>query len=164
MITIYAVVNDQIVNRKFYKNSTEQTRDHFIFSLRRYYRNLKNNADKLELINEYRRDFVFHNRIPFDDDFYFVVENQFLEGFLYSDDFYSFEFTINSAINLTILYPDDNRANRIDFINEVKFYLKNYEYFNEYDWHITDIENFINEDCEIIYTEKHKLSMRKEDD
>lgn len=161
MITIYTIINDDIVNRRFYKNNTVQTRDHYISTLKRHF------AGKykiINIINEYKNDFINRNVLPYDDEFTFVIEEQYFDGLMLSETFFSYNFDINSSINLTILFPHDDYESRKIFINEVVFYLKNYGYYDVYNKYINKINEFMQDDNEIIFVEKHKLSMRKEDD
>lgn len=161
MITMYSIVNDEIVNRRFYKNNTMQTRDHYISTLRRHF---TGKYEMLDIINEYRSDFVHRNVLPYDDNFTFVIEDQYMDGQMFSDTFFSYNFDINSTVNLTILFSHDDYSSRKIFINEVVFYLKNYGYYDVLNRFNKQIQEFQNDDCEIMYVEKHKLSMRKEDD
>lgn len=161
MITIYTIFNDEIVNRRFYKNNTEQTRNHYIQTLRRHF---TKQYKILDIITSYRESFVLRNRIPFDDNFTFVIEKQFVEGHLFSDKFFSYSFDINSTVNLTMVFPSDDYSYRKTFINEVVFYLKNYGYYEIYNQYINDIQDFINEDSEVMFVEEHSFSMRNEDD
>lgn len=161
MIIMYTIFNDEIVNRKFYKNNTSQTRDHYISTLRRHYAGKYN---MLDIINEYRSDFVHRNILPYDDSFTFVIEEQFIDGHMFTDTFFSYTFDINSSINLTILFPHDDYTSRKIFMNEVQFYLKNYGYIDILNKYSKQIKEFQYDDCEILYVEKHKLSMRNEDD
>lgn len=160
MITMYTIVNDEIVNRKFYRNNTAQTREHYISTLRRHY---TGNYKMLELITEYRADFVNRNVLPYDDYFTFQVEEQYMDGHMFSDKFFSYNFDINSAVNLTILFSDDNYENRNIFINEIIFYLKNYGKYELLSKLTSYLEEFIYDDNQYIFVEEHKLSMRKED-
>ena len=89
-----------------------------------------------------------------------MIEKQFVEGYLYTDKFFSYNFDINSSVNLTIVFQSDDYANRKIFINEVVFYLKNYGYFDIYNQYINEIQNFINDDSEVIFVEEHNFSIR----
>ena len=89
---MYSIVNDEIVNRRFYKNNTMQTRDHYISTLRRHF---TGKYEMLDIINEYRSDFVHRNVLPYDDNFTFVIEDQYMDGHMFSDTFFSYNFDIN---------------------------------------------------------------------
>lgn len=161
MITMYAIYDDKIVNKKFYKNNTQQTRDHYISTLRRFY---QGKYDILDTITFYRNDFVFKNKMPYDDFFTIVIEEQFLDGHLYNDTFFSYNFDVNSGVNLTILFTDDSYTNRKIFVEEIMFYLRNFQYYDIMQKYQKMINDFLYSDNEIVFVEEHKLAMRKEDD
>ena len=102
--------------------------------------------------------------MPYDDFFTIVIDEQFLDGHLYNDTFFSYNFDVNSGVNLTILFTDDSYTNRKIFVEEIMFYLRNFQYYDIMQKYQKMINDFLYSDNEIVFVEEHKLAMRKEDD
>lgn len=161
MISIQTYINGNPVNKKYYKNNTEQTRQHYIDTLKRQY---TGNQKVLDTINFYKDKFIVKKTNPFDDNFYFDMEKYHFDGIRLKDTFFAYEFHINSTQNLTILFSKDNVENRTIFANEVAFYLKNYDYIDLYERLLPYLKEFRMEDNQYLYVTQEKLAMRKEDD
>ena len=160
MITMYTVWNNKILHKKYYKFNTKQTRSHYILTLRQA------NVGKqriLDIIKQYNTDFENHSSIPYDEDFYFVVEECPIYGGALDMHFYVYSFTINAEISTSVVFTKDNYEHRCDFVDEVKGYLRENEYYDLYNNLMPFLESFKEKDNQYLTVEKNTFSMKKED-
>lgn len=161
MITMYTVLNNKILHKKYYKFNTKQTRSHYILTLRQ-----ANLGDYtiLDRIKQYNRDFEEYSTIPYDEEFYFVVEECPIYGGSLDKHFFIYSFEINANINISLVFTKDEFDMRCDFLDEVKGYLMDneyYELYNELQPYFNEFRNNI--DNEYLSVEKNTFSMKKED-
>lgn len=160
MISIETVVNGQKVNKKYYRYNTDQTRYHYIETLRVHFRGKYHYLDK---ITKYKGDFITRGIIPYDDEFYFELDEVPLYGFSNNDDhFYEYTFDVHN-LNLTLLFTKDDYDTRREFVSEVMAMLRKKELFTLIDQLMPHFENFRYEDNLYLSVDKHKFNMRKED-
>ena len=163
MITMYMVIDNQIMHKRFYKNNTYITRVHYMEYARHQY---PSDLKMLDRFTDSRDSFVNRNQVAVDDDFYFMIENTPIYGIgLIDKEFYSYNFNLNADINLTLLFVKDSQVNRDDFLVEVKGYLYDSENYAIYEQLLPYIHDFLdNKNTKYLYVEKCTFSMRKEDD
>lgn len=162
MISIHTVYNGRELHKKYYKNNTFQTRDHYILSLRQA--NV-GNYRILDIIKMYKKDFVERCVIPYDENFYFEINEVPVYGQALADEFYVYKFYLNENINMELVYTKDKYEIRCDFIDEVSGYLKDMELYDIDKKLVKFYRDFIYEkDSAYLSVEQHKFSMRKEND
>lgn len=162
MISIHTVINGHDAHKKYYKNNTYQTRDHYILSLRQA--NV-GNYRILDVIKDYKKDFVERSIIPYNENFYFEINEIPVYGQALQDEFYIYKFYINETVNMELIFSKDKYEIRCDFIDEVVGYLKDIGLHDLNQKLNGFYKDFIyNKDSNYLSVENHKFSMRKEND
>lgn len=160
MITIYTAWNNKILHKKYYKFNTNQTRSHYILTLRQAHLGQQR---ILDLIKQYNREFELYGTIPYDEDFYFMIEECPIYGGKLDMNFFVYTFEINAEITTSVIFTQDCYDYRCDFVEEVKGYLKDNEYYELYNQLLPYFEEFKEKDNNYLKVEKNTFSMRKED-
>lgn len=163
MVKVTARWNGKEFLTKYYRQSSVQTRQHFIKSVKF---DIIGKHDLLEIVNENKEIFIGSGVPPYSDVFTYEIENIYVYGdIIQSDYFYEYKFESDDGKDdVVIIYNADTKRLRTDFTKEIIHEFRINDKIHIILPYEQELENFKTADTDSFYVNKRRFSMRNEDD
>ena len=163
MVRITALWNNKDFMTKFYRQSSVQTRTHFIKSVKF---DIIGKHDLLEVVNENKDLFIETGIAPYSDLFTYETTDIHIYGDIVREDyFFEYKFESDDGQNdYKVIYNTDSKRYREDFVKEVIYEFTRMDKLHLLLPYERELESFKKIDTETFYVTKTRFSMRREDD